>query len=216
MISRRGFLRLSVVVAGSAVAALMAAQSAKAWLLAPFRALYYRLLSPGLEDAPTGPLSARTLNALLVATRALAGVPVQIAHYEDFFRWRAENLRGHKALYEQFAAALDHRARRSVGCDFVDCSRQMQQKILEQVPQIRNASTRWDKVQVSVLERDWLLFDRYIVRDILLLFSKTDAWTLLGYEAWPGTPRGLDRYTQAPSDALYIPSLKEGASKGLR
>ena len=170
ILSRRQFLRLSVVVTGGAVTALIAAQSAKAWFLAPFRALYYRLLSPGLEDAPTGPLSARTLNALLMATRALAGVPVQIAHYEDFFRWRAENLLGYKALYEQFAAALDSRARRSVGCDFIDCSPQMQQKILEKVPEVRSASTRWDKVRVSVLERDWLLFDRYIVRDILLLF----------------------------------------------
>jgi hypothetical protein len=199
--SRREFLRLSVIVAGGAIAALMAAQSAKDWLLAPFRGLYGRLLSPGLQDAPTGPLSARALNALLMATRALVGVPVQIAHYEDFFRWRAENLRGYKALYEQFATALDRRARRSVGCDFIDCSRQMQQKILEKVPEGRSASTRWDKVRVSVFERDWLLFDRYIVRDILLLFFRTDAWTLLGYEAWPGTPRGLDRYTQAPSKA---------------
>jgi hypothetical protein len=201
-VSRRGFLRLYVVGAVVAITALMAAQSAKAWLLAPFRALYYRLLSPGLEDAPTGPLSVRSLNALLVATRALAGVPLEISHYEDFFRWRAENVGGYKALYEQFAAALNSRARRSVGCDFVDCSRQMQQKILEKVPQVRNTDTRWDKMRVSVLERDWVLFDRYIVRDILLLFSKTDAWTLLGYEAWPGTPRGLDRYTQAPSKVL--------------
>jgi hypothetical protein len=201
ILSRRRFLGLSVVFAVGAITALTAAQNAKAWLLAPFRALYDRLLSPGLEDAPTGPLSARALNALLVATRALAGVSVRIAHYEDFFRWRAENLRGYKALYEQFAIALDRRARRSVGCDFVDCSRQMQQKILENVPEVRSATTRWDKVRVSVLERDWLLFDRYIVRDILLLFSRTDAWTLLGYEAWPGTPRGLDRYTQAPSKA---------------
>jgi hypothetical protein len=201
ILSRRGFLRLSVVVAVGAITVLMAAQRAKALLLVPFRALYYRLLSPRLEDAPTGPLSAEVLNALLAATRALAAVPVQIAHYEDFLRWRAENLRGYKALYEQFAAALDRRARRSVGCGFVDCSPQMQQKILEKVPQVRNVNTRWHRVRVAVLEREWLLFDQYIVRDILLLFYRTDAWTLLGYEAWPGTPRGLDRYTQVPSKA---------------
>ena len=88
-----------------------------------------------------------------------------------------------------------------VGCDFVDCSRQMQQKILEELPQVRSANTRWHRVRVAVLEREWLRFDQYIVRDILLLFLRTDAWTLLGYEAWPGTPRGLDRYTQAPSQA---------------
>jgi hypothetical protein len=208
ILSRRGFLRLSVVVAGGAVTVLLAAQGAKAWLLAPFRALYSRLLSPGLEDAPPGPLGAEALSTLLLATRALAGVPVQIAHYEEFFRWRAENLRGNKALYEQFAAALDRRARRSVGCAFVDCSRQVQQKILEKVPQVRSANTRWQRVRVAALERNWLLFDKYIVRDILLLFSRTDAWTSLGYEAWPGTPRGLDRYTQAPSEARHVPSSR--------
>jgi hypothetical protein len=201
LLSRRRFLRLSVVVAVGAITVLMAAQSAKAWLLAPFRALYARLLSPELEDAPTGPLSTGALNTLLVTTGALAGVPVQIAHYEDFFRWRAENLRGYKTLYEQFAAALDRRARRSVGCDFVDCSRQMQQKMLEELPQVRSANTRWHRVRFAVFEREWLRFDQYIVHDILLLFLRTDAWTLLGYEAWPGTPRGLDLYTQAPSRA---------------
>jgi hypothetical protein len=198
LLSRRGFLKLSVGVAVGATTALLAAQRAKTWLLAPFRVLYTRLLSPGLEDAPTGPLSAGALNTLLVTTGALAGVPVQIAHYEDFFRWRAEHLRGYKALYEQFAAALDRRARQSVGCDFVDCSRQMQQKMLKELPQVRSTNARWHRVRVAVLEREWLRFDQYIVHDILLLFLRTDAWTLLGYEAWPGTPRGLERYTQAP------------------
>jgi hypothetical protein len=180
IVTRRRFLSLSVVIAGGAATALMTAQSVKAWLLVPFRALYHQLLSPSLEDAPTGTPSARALNALLGTTRALAGVPVQRAHYEDFFRWRAENLGGYKAIYEQFAEALDDRAWRSVGYDFVDCSRETQQEILD------------------VFERNWLFFERYIVRDILALFYKTDAWTLLGYEAWPGTPRGLDRYTQPP------------------
>src|SRR5262245_46153775 len=136
ILSRRRFLRLSIGIAVGAITVLLAAQSAKAWLLAPFRALYARLLSPGLEDAPTGPLSVRALNTLLATTGALAGMPVQIAHYEDFFRWRAENLRGYKTLYEQFAAALDRRARQSVGGDFVNCSRQMQQKMLEELPQV--------------------------------------------------------------------------------
>jgi hypothetical protein len=201
LLSRRRFLRLSVVVAVGALAVLMAAHSAKAWLLALVRALYARLLSPGLEDAPLGPLSAGALHTLLVTTGALVGVPMQIAHYEDFFRWRAENLRGYATLYEQFAVALNRRARRSVGCDFVDCSRQMQQKLLEELPQVRTADTRWHRVRVAVLEREWVRFDQYIVHDILLLFLRTDAWTAIGYAAWPGTPRGLERYTQAPSQA---------------
>jgi hypothetical protein len=205
ILSRRGFLRLAIVGTGGAITALMAAQSAKAWILTSFRALYARLLSPGLEDAPTGPLSAGALNTLLVTTGALTGVPVQTAHYEDFFRWRAENLRGYKALYEQFAGALDSRAKRSVGRDFVDCSRQMQQKILEELPKVRSANTRLHRVRVAVLEREWLVFDQNIIRDVLLLFFRTDAWTLLGYEAWPGTPRGLDRYTKAPRGMSQSP-----------
>ena len=199
ILSRRRFLQLSVVGAVGATTVLVAAYSAKAWLWAPLRTLYARLRSPGLADAPMGPLSVETLNALLAATTALAGVPVQLAHYEDFFRWRAENLRGYKALYEQFAAALALRARRAAGCAFVDCSRQMQQKVLEERPQLRSGDTRWHKARVAVFEREWLRFDQYVVRDILLLFLRTDAWTSLGYEAWPGTPRGLERYTQAPS-----------------
>ena len=197
--SRRRFLRLSVVGAVGATTMLLAAYSAEAWLRAPLRALYARLRSPGLEDAPTGPLSVEALSALLAATTALAGVPVQLAHYEDFFRWRAEHLPGYKALYEQFAAALARRARRSVGCAFVGCSRQMQQNILEERPQLRGGDGMWLKARVDVLEREWLRFYQYIVRDILLLFLRTDAWISLGYEAWPGTPRGLERYTQAPS-----------------
>jgi hypothetical protein len=206
IVSRRGFLRLSVVVAVGAITVLMTAQSARALLRAPFRALYARLRSPRLEDAPTGPLSAEALNALLAATTALAGVPVQLAHYEDFFRWRAEHLRGYKNLYEQFAAALARRARRSVGCDFVACHRQEQQKVLAERPQLRSGDTRWRSVRVAVLGREWVRFDQYILRDVLLLFSRTDAWTLLGYEAWPGTPRGLERYTQAPSKAYHVSS----------
>ena len=55
--------------------------------------------------------------------------------------WRAEHLRGYKALYERFAAALAHRAERSVGYDFVACNPQMQQQVLEERPQLRSGDT---------------------------------------------------------------------------
>lgn len=205
--SRRRFLGVSLLAVGS-VTALMTAQSVTAWLVTPFRAFYHRLLSPTLEDGVTGPLNPGALNGLLAATRALLAVPVQIARYEDFFRWRSENVRGYKTLYEQFAAAVELRARQSAGCDFLDCSLEIQRKILANLPQVNSAETRWDKLRVSVLERDWVLFDRYIVREILLLFAKTDAWPLLGYEASPGTPRGLNRYTQAATIQSYVGSVR--------
>jgi hypothetical protein len=198
LLARRGFLKLSLVGAIGAFAALVTAQRATGWPLTLMRALYHRLLSPSLGDAPTGSLSTGALGTLLAATRALIGLRVEMAHYEDFFRWRAENLLGYKDLYEQFAEALDRHASRLVGCNFSDCGRQVQQKILEKLPHTRNATTRWQRVRIAVLERKWLAFDQHILRDILLLFYRTDAWTELGYDAWPGMPRGLDRYTQAP------------------
>lgn len=191
-----------------AVTVLLAAQSVKARLLATFRGLEARFLSPEFADAPPGPLSAAALHTLLAVTRALLGVPVRMAHYEDFFRWRAENLRGYKALYEQCATALDRRARRSAGRDFADCSLPMQQQLLAAVPHVRSAAPWWRRVHVAVFAEDWVRFDQYIVQSVLLLFYRTDAWAALGYEAWPGTPRGLERYTLAPSRATEAPTAR--------
>jgi hypothetical protein len=200
-ISRRGFLRLFIAGASGATAAYFAVHSSQAGLLAPLRALYRRLPVPVLEDTPTGPLDVRAGKVLLAATEALVGTPIELSHYEDFFRWRAENRRGYKALYEHFATILNQSARRSAGCDFTDCHQDAQHQVLDKAFQVRGATGTWDKIQIRVLDGDWLLFDTYIVREIFSLFAKTDAWVLLGYESWPGTPRGLERYTQAPGSA---------------
>jgi hypothetical protein len=145
---------------------------------------------PALEEAPPQALSAETLAALLAATRAVANERIDAAHYAAFFRWRAEHLRGHAALYERFRLAAD----RLAGCEFARCPVAAQQAIIQRAFRARAAAGTW---RVRLLERDWVLYDRYIVRDVLALFARTDAWVLLGYEAWPGTPRGLQRY-QAP------------------
>ena len=34
--------------------------------------------------------------------------------------------------------------------------------------------------------------------EVLLLFSRTDAWRLAGYDWWPGVPRGFDDVKRAP------------------
>jgi hypothetical protein len=46
--------------------------------------------------------------------------------------------------------------------------------------------------------RAWAAYDRFIMREALALFADTDAWVLTGYDGWPGTPRGLERYRRAP------------------
>jgi len=53
-------------------------------------------------------------------------------------------------------------------------------------------------VAMNLYDRSWIRFEQYVVREILALFVRTDGWVLLGYETWPGTPRGLDSYTQPP------------------
>jgi len=57
-----------------------------------------------------------------------------------------------------------------------------------------------DAAPTGAISADGLrtLYHRHIVREVLALFARTDAWILLGYEAWPGTARGFTRYVQAP------------------
>ena len=199
LISRRSFLKIFVVAASSVAVAYMVVQSLPAWLLTPIRVLHRRLMFPVLEDAPTGVLNPLTLRVLLAMTETLTGTRVELSHYEDFFRWHAENRRGYKALYERFAVTLDQSARQAAGCNFVGCNENIRRKILEKASQVGSTTGIYGKVRRRVLARDWVLFDQYIIRSILLVFARTDAWVLLGYESWPGTPRGLDRYTYPPS-----------------
>ena len=44
-----------------------------------------------------------------------------------------------------------------------------------------------------------------ITIEAFLVFAKTEAWTLLGYEGWPGDPKGLERYTEAPTYGVLVP-----------
>jgi hypothetical protein len=191
-ISRRQFLRILAVTAG-------AAATTYAGYRGVVRGVYRTLVSPVLEEAPTGPLNDQTLKDLLAAVEAFAGHAVDAPHYEDFFRWRSEHLPGHRTLYQRFAAAVNRSARRSFGCGFAQCDRTARLAVLDAAFRVRNAGGRWARVRIGLFERDWVLFDLYIVRPIALLFAHTDAWRLVGYDAWPGMPRGLERYTQPHS-----------------
>ncbi len=189
---RRDFLKILLVTAGGATAVSIVGFGG------PLRSSYDWLAFPGLDNTPTGPLNEQTLKALLATTEVLADNPVEKTHYERFFQWRSENLRGYKNLYERFLRTVNDSARRSHGCDFAECEVATRRRILERSFQVRNASSRLEKVRIGVLERDWVQFDEYIVREVLSLFARTDAWIALGYDAWPGMPRGFVRYRQAP------------------
>jgi hypothetical protein len=152
---------------------------------------------PVLYGAPTGTISAEGLRTLLAATRAIVLEPIDAAHYAAFLRWRAEHLPGHYALYERFRGTLDSIARREEGLPFARCSLASQRRILRPALEVPFRQAPGGRPARGD-ERDWALYHRHIVRELLALFARTDAWILLGYEAWPGTPRGFARYVQAP------------------
>jgi hypothetical protein len=133
------------------------------------RGLLHQLADPALDKTAIGPLSGHAITTLLATTEAFLGSPVEKAHYEDFFRWHAETLPGYHALYERFAATVNQAARRAHGCDFAGCEVGMRQTILAPAFRAHRVESR---------------------------IAHTDAWRVAGYDAWPGIPRGLERYTQ--------------------
>lgn len=183
-----------VAVASIVTAALLGSRKAK--LLARLRAFYYERTDPQLKRTPTGPLSEQALQALQATTRALVDTPVEMTHYAIFFQWRSENLRGYRDLYEEFALSLNQAARRAAHRPFAECDIAVKQNILAKVDLTGVGSLA--RLVRGMFDPNWLRFEKYIVREILALFVRTDGWVLLGYESWPGIPRGLDQYTKAP------------------
>ena len=188
-ISRRGFLKILFVATGGATVAAVG-------LHGSLRGLLHQLVNPALDKTAIGPLSGHAVTTLLATTEAFLGSPVEKAHYEDFFRWHAETLPGYRALYERCAATVNQAARRAHGCDFAGCEVGMRQTILAPAFRAHRVESRIDKVRFGLLEREWRLFDLHIFRPIVVLFARTDAWRAAGYDAWPGIPQGLERYTQ--------------------
>ncbi len=185
-VSRRKFLQiagLGTIGAATGYPAFQFSRPAlRCWLVEP---------DLPLGVAP-GPLDEATLKVLQATAAALIEVPVERGHYRDFFQWRSRNVPGYKGLYEQFAASVNAAA----GTPFADCNAAAQRGVLARCLRAGNPAGHWGKVQTGLCERQWLIYDRYVVREIFDLFARTDAWVKLGYETWPGEHRGLYTYTQ--------------------
>jgi hypothetical protein len=187
------------IVAGASIVTVWLLGSRRGKLLARLRAFYYARTAPNLQRTPTGPLSQQALQVLQATTLVLVDTPVEMSHYSTFFQWQSENLPGYRDLYEEFALTLNQAGRRAAQRPFAECDIAVKQNILTKVDLDRG---RWAALAKGVFDRNWLRFEMYIVRQILTLFVRTDGWVLLGYESWPGTPRGLDRYTKPPATRL--------------
>jgi hypothetical protein len=199
LLSRRHFLQAAVLMAGLLMASVLSVRRWRSALWSSLRSQLQELFAnPALPDAPTGHLPEASVSALLVTTHTLVDTAVETTHYAAFFRWRAETLGGYRALYERFVAALDRAAKEAGEPNFAACGMARRRQILQQIDLTRD---RASKIYAIVFRRDALRFEKYILRQILELFSQTDGWVLLGYESWPGRPRGLASYTRAPGSA---------------
>jgi hypothetical protein len=190
-LSRRRFLKATGLVAGVSTAGfILWEQWIGEWPGAIKSFVYRELTNLSSEKTPVGPLEENVLRTLLVTTETLVGAPVEMAHYEAFFRWRSENLSGYRGIYRRFAAVIDRAAREAGKADFASGDMEARRAILQKMS---------SRMHALVFERDWFRFEKHIFDQILLLFSATDAWIVLGYESWPGIARGLDSYTKAPT-----------------
>jgi hypothetical protein len=177
-ITRRRFLALgTVAVVGAAAGTAYVKRGAlKRW------AAY----APP-DHSPTGPLSARADAVMRSAVTALLGEPIDPARYLERLNWRAENLRGHRAMVERFVVRLDAAARRAGADGFEALRRDAQRRILHTVRPVRG----WRRAVRGVLQHERARDSEQVVRSILAHFASTDGWVRIGYEAWPGVPRAI-------------------------
>lgn len=197
-ITRRRFLRIILTAAvGAGAIGIVAVRFSYSAL----RERYYRLSA----DIPSGPISGQILRTLIAVTDALIGAPFERGHYEDFLSWHAATISGYRGLYERMAAELDRSGMALAQKPFADLDFEKRRRIVNELLQWQGH--RFYKLWTGVFSRDRLYFDRYIAQPVLELYARTDAWIHLGYEAWPGRPRGLDRYMRPPG---------EGANTGAR
>jgi hypothetical protein len=198
--TRRTLLRTAAVIVGGASVAILGLRRWNPRGQAAARRLYARLTAAEIEPTAPGLLDAEVTHTLLAVTTTLVDIPIEPSHYEDFFRWRASSLRGYASLYEKLTTRLDEKAGQIGQASFIDCDAATRRRILAAV--LPSKKRTYVGFLRGIIDSDLPRFDIYVVREILQLFNRTDSWTRLGYESWPGTARGLDLYTRAPARSV--------------
>jgi len=130
------------------------------------------------RTGPTGALDDATLSILMNSAQALIGREALDGPYEGYYQHQALHRPGYLDIYKAFAAAVRRRA-----ADFAELSLEDRLAVLD---------------RVSALSRG--RYDGPILQETLGVFMKSDAWVLLGYNGWPGSPRGIESY-QTPTKA---------------
>ena len=202
--TRRRFLKVLVLGSfGAAVAGF-------AVLRFPYWAIREWWLRLDTKVAP-GELQDLHLRVLMAVTETVTDRRIERTHYEEFFRWHALTLPGHKGLYERIGAMLDREANVRGCASFADCTDAMRLDILARLQSMHRSRVR--RMLSAAVNRNWLLLDSYVVQPVLDLFVQTDAWVLLGYPTWPGVARGFEFHlhskTRRSNSAMALPGAKQ-------
>ncbi len=152
-----------------------------------------------LPEAPPGPLPADTATVLRALVEALfIAHPVDTERYLRYYGFHAEKIPGYRQVYIQFAQELEWAARWLYRRPFVECSKLERRQVLR--PWWSLPQSRQDEIITAIFQGTaWMQHAQYVLRETLQLFMNTDAWIMVGYEAWPGMPRGLETYRQPPA-----------------
>jgi hypothetical protein len=139
------------------------------------------------------PLSSDCTATLVSLARALVGDDVEVNIYRQFFGWRAEHLPGIRDAYEELARQLDIAARKRHGLRFAESDLQGRATIIHDLV---------DPSPDAVIKGALTSTARAVRADVFALYAGTDAWLALGYDDWPGVPRGLEGYQHLPQRAM--------------
>jgi hypothetical protein len=151
-----------------------------------------RAAVPAVEPGPTGEIDDATYAVLLATPGALVDGDVELEHYRDFFRFRAARVPGYLDLYRAFAQSVAEATRRLGVGELASAPPATRREVI--VEGCFSRALGAGRLAGGPDDETRARFELYVAREILELFNATDAWILLGYDAWPGTARGLDAY----------------------
>ncbi len=156
-------------------------------------------------DPQVGELDETTLKTLIAFVHTYIGLYGGTAHYESYFRWRSENLPEYRSTYQAFALVLDEAALSRNGTSYIEADPTIQQEIQTytlHLPQLESSltnpviSNENSEALTPAEQQLWLRFHTMVLGEIIHVFLNTNAWVMLGYENWPGQPRGLENYVR--------------------
>ena len=152
-----------------------------------------------IRDLPLPTDTTRSMTATTHATMAalieaiFPDEPIDVDRYMQYLEIRADNVPGYGDLYAQFQADVDRLAEQAHDMPFAETPITARRDIIS--PWFTIPQSRTERA-TTVLTNGvpWLTYSHRIFAEILTIYMRTDAWVAIGYDSYPGTPRGLDNY----------------------